>query len=150
MSGFFRAILQGVLGGGQQKVCRSAILQQVLNDRDGNNEGIAAIISKLQSAGLGQQVQSWIGSGPNASVSADQIGQAFPQHQIDGWAQQTGTTPDQLRDVLAKALPHVVVIMSNGEVPAQTSDLSGLLGDRQVRQRGALSAGHASGGRHGR
>lgn len=132
MSGFFGQILQSVLGGGQQGEASpiSGILQQVLTMKDGDNQGIAAVISKLQSAGLGQQVQSWIGSGTNASVTADQIGQAFSPEQIEGWATQAGTTPDALRTVLAQALPHIVDHATpNGDVStSQTPDISGILG----------------------
>jgi uncharacterized protein YidB (DUF937 family) len=131
MSGFLGQILQGVLGGGQQGQGSSigAILQQVLAVRDGDNQGIGAIISKFEAAGLGQYVQSWVGTGANAPVTADQIGQAFSPQQIEGWAQQAGTTPDALRGVLAEALPHVVDHATpGGAVPDQAPDLSGLIG----------------------
>jgi uncharacterized protein YidB (DUF937 family) len=130
MSGFFGQILQGVLGGGQQGQASpiSGILQQVLAVRDGDNQGVAAIISKFESAGLGQHVQSWVGTGENAAVSADQVGQVFSPEQIEGWAQQAGTTPDALRGVLAEALPHVIDHATpGGQVPDQMPDLSGLI-----------------------
>lgn len=132
MSGFLGQILQGVLGGGQpgQASPISGILQQVLAVQDGDNQGVAAIVSKFQAAGLGQHVQSWVGTGENAPVSGDQIGQVFSAEQVQGWAQQAGTTPDAMRDVLAQALPHVVDHMTpGGQVPAgsQTPDLSGLV-----------------------
>jgi uncharacterized protein YidB (DUF937 family) len=134
MSGFFGQILQGVMSGGQQGQSSpiTAILQQVLAVRDGDKQGLAAIISKFQSAGLGQQVQSWVGTGPNAPISGGQIGQAFSPEQIDGWAKQAGTTPDAMRDVLAQALPPVVDhVTPGGEIPSgtpQMPDLAGLLG----------------------
>jgi len=135
MSGFFGQILQGVLGGGQpgQASPLTAILQQVLAVKDGDKEGVAAIISKFQGAGLGSQVQSWIGTGSNTPISPDQVASAFSPEQIQGWAQQAGTTPDAIRDVLAQALPNVVDHLTpGGEVPAQTPpqmvDLAGILG----------------------
>lgn len=59
MSGILGQMLQGVLGGGQQGQASpiTAILQQVLTMKDGNNQGVAAVISKFQNAGLGQAVQ---------------------------------------------------------------------------------------------
>jgi uncharacterized protein YidB (DUF937 family) len=133
MSGLFGQILQGVLGGGQQEQASpiSGILQQVLTVTDGNNQGVAAIISKFEAAGLGQHVQSWVGSGDNLPVSGDQVAQAFDPQQIEDWAKQSGTTPDAMREVLAQALPHMVDHLTpGGEVPAQTQtpDLSGLIG----------------------
>ncbi len=134
MSGIFGQLLQGVLGGGAQGQASplAGVLQQVLAVRDGDKQGVAAIISKFQSAGMGQQVQSWVGTGQNASISPDQLTGAFSQEQINGWAQQAGTTPDAMRQVLAEAVPHVVDHYTpNGQVSAQTQsqmpDLSGLL-----------------------
>jgi uncharacterized protein YidB (DUF937 family) len=132
MSGFFGQILQGVLGGGQQGQASpiSGILQQVLAVRDGDNQGVAAIISKFEAAGLGQHVQSWVGTGENAPVSGDQVAQAFSPEQIEGWATQAGTTPDAMKEVLAQALPHMVDHLTpGGAVPDGTEmpDLSGLL-----------------------
>ena len=124
MSGFLGQILQGVLGGGQQGQGSSmaGIIQQVLAVKDGDKQGVAAIISKFQSAGLGPVVQSWVGTGQNSPVSGDQIGSVFSQQQIEGWAQQAGTTPDAMRKVLAEALPHVVDHATpGGAVPAQNS-----------------------------
>lgn len=134
MSGIFGQLLQGVLSGGPQGQASplNGILQQVLAVRDGDKQGVAAIVSKFQNAGLGQQVQSWVGTGQNASLSPDQVSGAFSQEQINGWAQQAGTTPDAMRTVLAEAVPHVVDHYTpNGQVPNQTPtqmpDLSGLL-----------------------
>jgi uncharacterized protein YidB (DUF937 family) len=131
MSAFLGQILQSVLGGGQQGQASpiTGILQQVMAVRDGDNQGVAAIISKFQSAGLGQHVQSWVGTGQNVPVSADQVGQVFSPEQIEGWAQQAGTTPDALRGVLAEALPHLIDhVTPGGAVPDQTPDLSGMIG----------------------
>ncbi len=131
MSGLLGQILGGVLGGGQQgqQSNVAGILQQVLSMRDSNgNSGIAAIVAKFQSAGMGPQIQSWIGTGANAPVSANNISQAFSQEQLQGWAAQAGTTPEAISQVLAQALPHVVDHLTpTGEVPAQTPDLAGML-----------------------
>jgi uncharacterized protein YidB (DUF937 family) len=131
MSGILGQILQGVMGGGQQgqNSPLAGILQQVMAVRDGDKQGVEAIVAKFQQAGLGQAVQSWVGTGQNASVSSDQIGSVFSQQQLDGWAQQAGTTPDAIRRVLAEALPHVVDHATpGGAVPSQTPDLSGIFG----------------------
>jgi uncharacterized protein YidB (DUF937 family) len=85
----------------------------------------------LQSAGLGNQVQSWIGTGQNQPVTPAQIGQAFSPEQIAGWAKQAGTTPDAMQAVLAEALPHAVDhVTPSGQVPAPDAmpDLQAVLG----------------------
>lgn len=137
MSGFFGQIIGSVLGGGQQGAASpiSGILQQVLSYQDGDKQGVAAIISKFQSSGLGDHVQSWVGTGANAPISAEQIGSVFTSEQVQGWAQQAGTTPEAMREVLANALPHVIDhVTPGGTVPQtpptaeQMPDLSGMLG----------------------
>jgi uncharacterized protein YidB (DUF937 family) len=131
MSGLLGQILGGVLGGAQsgQSSPVTGILQQVLAMRDSQgNSGVAAIISKFESAGLGTQVQSWVGTGSNAPVSPDHINQVFSRQQIEGWAAHAGTTPAALSNVLAQALPHVVDHLTpDGQVPPHNADLSEML-----------------------
>jgi uncharacterized protein YidB (DUF937 family) len=131
MSGLLGQILGSVLGGnnsspqGGQNVL-GGILQQVLT----SNGGISGLVSQFESAGLGQIVQSWVGTGSNAPISTSQIGQVFSSEQLTQWASQAGTTPDALREVLAQALPATVDHATpGGTVPdaAGTPDLSAIL-----------------------
>ena len=129
MSGILGQVLGGWMGGGQQgQSPMVAILQQVLASREGNQTGLSALISRFEAAGLGQQAQSWVGTGANQPVSHDQIGQVFNENQINAWAGQAGTTPDAMRQVLAQALPHVVDHLTpGGQMPPPNADLSGTL-----------------------
>jgi uncharacterized protein YidB (DUF937 family) len=131
MSGLLGQILGSVLGGAQsgQSSPVAGILQQVLATRDSQgNSGVAAIVSKFESAGLGTQVQSWVGTGANTPVSPDHINQVFSPQQIEGWAAQAGTTPAALSNVLAQALPHVVDHLTpGGQVPSHNADVSEML-----------------------
>jgi uncharacterized protein YidB (DUF937 family) len=134
MSGILGQLLQGLTGGGQgQSTVLNGVLQQVLAVRDGDKEGVAAIIQKFQNAGLGSYVQSWVGTGSNTPITPDKVSSAFSPQQIQGWAQQAGTTPEAIQDVLAQAIPHVVDHLTpDGQVPAQTPpqmvDLASILG----------------------
>jgi uncharacterized protein YidB (DUF937 family) len=134
MSGFLGQILQSVLGGGQQGQASvfNTILQQVLSVREGDKEGIPAIIAKFQNAGLGDHVQSWVGTGANAPVSPEQVGSVFSVQQIMAWAGQLGITPLVLQNLLAQSLPQVVDHMTpGGQVPSQppqATDFASLLG----------------------
>src|SRR5690348_17678538 len=106
MSGFLGQILQSVLGGGQQGQSSviNTVLQQVLSVREGDQQGIPAIVAKFQNAGLGDHVQSWIGTGANAPVSPEQVGSVFSVQQIMAWAGQLGITPEVLQNLLAHGL----------------------------------------------
>ncbi len=79
--------------------------------------GVQGIVGKLQSAGYGEQVQSWLGAGPNQPVTADGIAQAVGHGKLGEMARQYGVQPDQLSGLLAKVLPGLVDRMSpNGAV----------------------------------
>jgi uncharacterized protein YidB (DUF937 family) len=130
MSGLVNQILGGLMGGaqGNQSTALTGILQQVLSSDGG---GVASVISRFEAAGLGSHAQSWVSTGENMPVSADQIGKVFSAEQIQGWAAQAGTTPDKMCVVLAEALPHAVDhVTPNGQVPEPNAmpDLSSLIG----------------------
>lgn len=130
MSGILGQIVGEVLGSRQvgQPSALAGILQQVLGAGQGSSGGLGALISRFESAGLGQHAQSWVSTGPNMPITGDQVSQAFSQNEINDWARQAGTTPETMREVLAQALPRVVDHLTpGGQVPAQTPDLSGLL-----------------------
>ncbi len=92
MSGLIGQILGSVMGGQQagQPTAIAAILQQVLT---ANGGGVASVVSRFEAAGLGSHAQSWVSTGENQPVSADQIGKVFSPEQINTWSTQAGTTP---------------------------------------------------------
>ena len=129
MSGFIGQILGNMMGGQQagQPAAIAGILQQLLA---ANGGGVASVVSRFEAAGLGSNAQSWVSTGENQPVSADQIGKVFSPEQINAWSTQAGTTPDKLCAVLAEALPHAVDhVTPGGQVPAPDAipDLSSLV-----------------------
>lgn len=62
--------LKGMLG-----QLGAAVLPVVLGEVMGNGGqgGLSAIVAKLEQAGLGEQVKSWIGSGQNLPITAEQL-----------------------------------------------------------------------------
>jgi uncharacterized protein YidB (DUF937 family) len=129
MSGFLGQMLGSIIGGqqGGQPTAITGILQQLLASDGG---GVASLVSRFQAAGLGTQAQSWVAEGDNMPVSAGQIGQVFSPEQLQGWANQAGTTPDKLQAVLAEALPQAVNhVTPGGQVPEANAmpDLSSLM-----------------------
>ena len=75
-----------------------AILQQSIQQAG----GVEGIVGKLRQAGYGDQVQSWLGSGPNQPIKA--IGHG----QLGQMASRFGLQPDQLSGLLAKVLPGLI------------------------------------------
>jgi uncharacterized protein YidB (DUF937 family) len=98
----------------------AAVVPVVLSEILGNGSqgGLSTIIAKLQQAGLGDQVNSWLGNGQNLPVSADQIKQVLNSDQVRQLAARFGIPVDQVLDVLAKELPTAVDHASpNGTLP---------------------------------
>jgi uncharacterized protein YidB (DUF937 family) len=71
----------------------------------GNLQGLVA---QLQQGGLGPQVQSWLGNGPNLPVTPDQLRGALGNDQVRQLAQHFGVDPDAALKLLAQHLPGVV------------------------------------------
>lgn len=86
----------------------------------GGPEGLNNLISQLQSGNLGQQVQSWVGTGSNQHVSGPELADALGPDKVGQLSQQTGMSHNQVIDELAKHLPHVIdQLTPNGQVPDQ-------------------------------
>ncbi len=92
------------------------VLSQVLGD--GSQGGLSAIVAKLQQAGLGDQVKSWIGNGQNLPITAEQLQAALGSDTVKQLAARFNIPIDQLSKVLAQQLPAVVDHASpNGTLP---------------------------------
>jgi uncharacterized protein YidB (DUF937 family) len=97
-----------------------AVLPVVLSEVLGNGSqgGLNAIIAKLQQSGFGDQVKSWIGTGQNLPITAEQLQQVLGSDTVKQLAARFNIPVDQLGKVLAHALPTAVDHASpNGKLP---------------------------------
>jgi len=69
---------------------------------------ITDIISKMQSGGLGDILQSWMGDGDNLPISADQISGLFGAGNISNFASKLGVSETEAVGGLQDALPQLV------------------------------------------
>jgi uncharacterized protein YidB (DUF937 family) len=76
--------------------------------------GLGGLVEKLKAGGLGPQVSSWIGSGPNQAVSADQIQAALGNEHVQELAQKFGLSPSEVSSHLSQILPEVISHLSPG------------------------------------
>ena len=107
------SVLSDVLQG--KEVDFLAVASQVFN----NAGGLNGIVAQLQSAGLGEQVASWIGTGENMPVSAEQIQQALSSEQLQSLAKTFGVDLSHVPELLSTYLPKAVDTASpNGELPS--------------------------------
>ena len=104
------------LGGSAGGALLNVVLGMLGNDAPGG--GLASIVQQFQRGGLGDVVQSWISSGQNLPVSADQISNVLGNEKIDDMAQQLGLDPGDLAGQLSQLLPQVVdQLTPSGQVP---------------------------------
>ena len=80
--------------------------------------GLTDLIGKLSSGGVGQQVNSWVGHGPNDPVQPGQLGSALGQNVLNELSQRTGMSQQELLNQLSAALPQIINHLTpNGRVP---------------------------------
>jgi uncharacterized protein YidB (DUF937 family) len=106
---------KGVLGQLEAAVV-PVVLSEVLGN--GSQGGLNAIVAKLQQAGFGDQVKSWIGNGQNLPITAEQLQEALGSDTAKQLAARFNIPIDQLGKVLAQVLPTAVDHASpNGTLP---------------------------------
>lgn len=130
-------VLGSLAGGNGQTSSRSAVLQLVLSLVQNSEGGLGGLLAKLTQGGLGEQVASWVGTGQNLPVSAEQISQVLGGAGLGDIAAQLGLSRENAAGQLADLLPQVIDgLTPNGQVPDAGSDfltqglsaLGGLLG----------------------
>jgi uncharacterized protein YidB (DUF937 family) len=96
-------LLDGVLGGAVG--ASMATLVSGLIEKHG---GVQGIVAQLEQQGLGGTVKSWIGTGANEPITAQQIHQTFGADTIANLAAKVGLTPQDVLDKLTHALPQAI------------------------------------------
>ena len=88
--------------------------------------GLGGLIDQFRRNGLEDAINSWIGTGPNQPVSANQLRRALGQDAVEDLSQQTGLPHDDLLTQLSHVLPGVVdKLTPNGQLPADADLLPG-------------------------
>ena len=119
--GLFDGLLGGVVGAGMVSVLNGVIEQ---------HGGVQGIVSQFEKQGLGETVKSWVGTGPNLPISADQLQSVLGSDTVTHIAQQLGLNSGDVAGKLAQMLPQVInQLTPNGQAPAGgLGDIGSLLG----------------------
>jgi len=111
------------LGGQQGQDGGLASLQKLFS----SNGGLKGMTSKLTNSGLGQQVQSWVGTGENKPVSGQQVQQVMDPGQVHAMARQAGVSDEECCEQVARAMPEMVnQATPQGKVPETDPFAKGL------------------------
>lgn len=93
-------------------------LSGILNALNSQEGGLSGLVQAFENGGLGDVVKSWISTGQNLPVSAEQIQSVLGNDQVRQFASSMGIDPDQAASQLAEHLPKVVDQLSpNGSLP---------------------------------
>lgn len=121
--------------GGINPALLSALVPVVMGMLGNNSQqgGIGGLVSKFTQAGLGNAVNSWIGTGQNAPISGDQLSSVLGSDVIGQIAQKAGLGQGEVAGGLAQILPEIINgLTPNGQAPAtgfgNSEDLMGALG----------------------
>jgi uncharacterized protein YidB (DUF937 family) len=84
-----------------------AMLESVV-DLIGQHGGLGGLLDKLKASGLGDAVSSWVGTGDNQPVPANQLESAVGADTISQIIAKLGVTKEQASSLLARYLPMVI------------------------------------------
>jgi uncharacterized protein YidB (DUF937 family) len=117
LDGFENEALGKIMGSTSNPMAAS--LLQMIQNQPG---GLQGMVQSFHDKGLGGLVSSWVGTGQNLPITADQIHQVLGSDQVKALAARAGISPDQAGSAIAQLLPGIVdKLTPNGEVPAHNN-----------------------------
>lgn len=111
--------LGGSQGGGQGDALQAVIAMLARSGQGANGGvgGLGGLVQQFQQGGLGELMNSWIGTGQNLPVSASQLQDVLGSDLLAQFAQQLGLPPDEAAGQLSQLLPQVVdKLTPNGQL----------------------------------
>jgi uncharacterized protein YidB (DUF937 family) len=96
-------------------------LLQMLQQQPG---GLSGLVQNFHDKGLGGLVTSWVGTGQNLPISADQIQHVLGSAQVQQLAAKVGISPEAASSQLSQLLPPIVdKLTPNGQMPQSGGNL---------------------------
>ena len=109
--------IAGALGGnsGQQGGLMEVVMGLINNPQTG---GIQGLIVAFEQGGMGHVIGSWISTGQNLPITADQLQSVLGNEQVQAIAQKMGLPVQDIASHLAHILPQAIDhVTPTGEVP---------------------------------
>ncbi len=109
----------GMLGGNSNPLATS--LLQMIQNQPG---GLSGLLQCFHEKGLGGLAASWVGTGQNLPITADQIQHVLGSEQVKQLAAKAGISPETASATLSQLLPSLVdKLTPNGQVPQHSTVL---------------------------
>ena len=107
--GMLDGLLGGIVGAG---------MVSVVNDILEKHGGVQGVVSEFEQNGLGATVKSWVGTGPNQPISADDVHKVLGPDLLQQLSEKSGLSVQDLAQRLSHVLPQAVdTLTPNGAVP---------------------------------
>jgi uncharacterized protein YidB (DUF937 family) len=107
--GMLDGLLGGIVGAGMVSVVNSII------EKHG---GLQGVVSEFERNGLGATVKSWVGTGPNQTISPDEVHRALGPDLLRQLSERSGLSEQDLAQKLAQVLPQAVdKLTPDGTIP---------------------------------
>ena len=104
-------------GGDAHKTLASELIGMMSGG--GMSKGLGGLVDMFNQKGLGDVVSSWIATGKNLPVSAEQIQAVLGSSQVQALAAKAGIDAQTASQVIAQILPQLVDRATpNGQMPA--------------------------------
>ena len=111
--------MSGMMGSSTNPLVHGAF--EMIQNQPG---GLAALVQNFEQKGMGGLVSSWVGTGQNLPISADQISHVLGSDAVKNLAAKAGISPEAASGQLASILPGLIdKLTPNGH----TGDAGGLL-----------------------
>ena len=95
-----------------------ALVSEVISMIQNRPGGLGGLLQSFQQGGLGHVFESWIGTGQNLPVSADQLRGTLGSEWLGRIAQATGLPQGQVEQHVATLLPQIIDHLTpNGQMP---------------------------------
>jgi uncharacterized protein YidB (DUF937 family) len=124
-------LLDTITGGLSGSSANSGGLMDVVGSLINNPQtgGLSGLIKAFEEKGLGGLAASWVSTGQNLPISAEQIQSVLGNEQVVAFAQKLGISPQDVSAHLAQMLPQVIdKLTPNGNVPEGGGGLEQALG----------------------
>lgn len=106
-------ILDGILGRVLNQAETQVLPGLLSKALEGTSAGsLSGLLDQLRAGGLGPQVASWLGSGPNQPITAEQLESALGDDVVSKVSSTLNMPPDEIFGFLAQHLPAVIDMLS--------------------------------------
>ncbi len=100
---------------GEQSGLIEGIMAMVTNKESG---GLAGMLENFNGKGLGDIISSWVSTGRNMPISADQVQDGVGKEQVQQLAEKAGMSLDDAKSKLAELLPDIIdKLTPEGKIP---------------------------------